>query len=1128
MAEPDPIYQTPAAQPETPLFEEDDGYPIPDGITAEPLYYAAPDGFPDKRETRRFTGRVSYQSGGVYLTPAQLDGGRFNDVRRQLYRAYQRFWRYLFLHIGVVDFEASPTYAADWDVEEAATALLGKAWEFDAENVTGVGNENKILISWTSASDNDARALARASDGMPVTSISVGDMVIDERAGAYGQAQILDITYNGETSGTHTATLTLNKPLNAAREDVVWICRQNLLYTFPAISLKFEAAVCKNAIRSSHATFSSFASAYPSAYVSDGISGAWHCAAMNNASADLANFAAFCANTDCTVYEAHEEYLPAAYDISELWLARGFYLKMVSLTADPLGQSANFRKGLENFPGVLQLGGVLVGYNTYANQLLSKDTLYGGVAKYKTGETDANGYTEFLDFADLQAQRVTASIDESDSGTFLENMTGLPDKYDPAGGASSASRLLIDDADRTPGNTFSHAMGVRRVMARLPGQGEMDPGLSYGDVGSIAGLGTTQVQRVRHVRRASYPFTLGAVNSIRGSKTVLDVYATTQTTPGAEWDYDIKFVTPRFSNYAAIPKSPIVKAGISGNAANISFDSNFMTVEFAMKEFDLSRPNSTPGDPDIVNTVKIGGGFVASDIAHVITNPGIGDGVQYFGDPERLIYPGDVIAFDAEAVRDVWLTCVSAKAFSGSTDAAAVAPNAAAPGVPEFVRDNYNKRDVAVFALTPENGAIIEAYVTGVGASEQNIPIDYVAHGAVAPPLIDAAAASTGYAPTLKKTLKSTGVTSTVSTSEYLWEPNTGTFYIDSSTWDTGDYVLFAEMWVFDTRKLYPCSVSSAYEAIIDGLCECYYETALSLTSGDYEIKIDDDSPYTNASPLLFYSVYWDGPPYTAFDLDDGLIFQSEALGDNITATYLAPATLANYVIGCNPGAGSPDYTFQAPAFAFSSLGNLGRWRADDISEALIEISLEAPVITEAWIDRTLDENDYPVIDSGSSTTATSIDLTISLLSKTSGTDYDLQSTGLSVSSPCTKITISGTEYLRGTVDITNILKYVIENITTDGIEFLLMLGAGSMPAGTIDASILATGWIEYFFSNKSGDGTAPYTAGIRTWKVSCDDFTLGNVYIKTDAAKLEDGPELPRTAAGLLTDNPDLGYDPT
>ena len=33
-------------------------------------------------------------------------------------------------------------------------------------------------------------------------------------------------------------------------------------------------------------------------------------------------------------------------------------------------------------------------------------------------------------------------------------------------------------------------MAFRRVMARLPGQAEMDPGLSYGDNGNIAGRGT--------------------------------------------------------------------------------------------------------------------------------------------------------------------------------------------------------------------------------------------------------------------------------------------------------------------------------------------------------------------------------------------------------------------------------------------------------------------------------------------------------------------------------------------------------------------------------------------------------------------------------------------------------------
>ena len=362
------------------------------------------------------------------------------------------------------------------------------------------------------------------------------------------------------------------------------------------------------------------------------------------------------------------------------------------------------------------------------------------------GETTSEGYSEYLDFAGIQAKRVLASEDESDDGTFLENMTTVPDKYDAGGGLDSSSRLLIDDADRTPANTFCQNMGMRRIEARLPGQSEMDPGMSYGDKGLIAGLGTAQVQRVRTVRRASFAVTKGTVSTLRGKKTTIDAYASTQTLPVSAWEYDIKWIVPRFSDLASAPDDRVTKNAVTGTAANISFSGDLMTVEFTMKERTLSRP--APFDaPDFEDVINIGGGYVASDIAHTITNPGDGDGVQYFGDPERFVYPGDILAFDADDVRDVYLTCVSAKAFSGSADAAAVQPHADSPGVPEFVRDSYNKRDVAIFAMTPQNGEVIKDYVTGIGASEQDIPIDYVAHGAVAPPLIDANENSTGYAP---------------------------------------------------------------------------------------------------------------------------------------------------------------------------------------------------------------------------------------------------------------------------------------------------------------------------------------------------------------------------------------------
>jgi hypothetical protein len=587
---------------------------------------------------------------------------------------------------------------------------------------------------------------------------------------------------------------------------------------------------------------------------------------------------------------------------------------------------------------------------------------------------------------------------------------------------------------------------------------------------------------------------------------------------------------PRFNDQANAPATRTRKNAVFGRAANISFSGDLMTVEFEMKDYSLARPNAIAGQPDVFDTASIGGGFVATDLARCILNPGDGDGVQFLSDPEMFLYPGDQISFDAEAVRDIALTCVSAKAFSGSADAAAVAPHVDATGIPEFVRDNYNKRDVALFEISPQNGEVIRDYVTGIGASEQDIPLDFVGHGAVAPPTIDEDENSTGYLPTLKKTDKNTGTTSTVPTNEYLWEPNTGTFYIDTSAWAAGDYVLFTDMWVFDVREIYPCEASSAFESLIDGLCEGVYETTISTTDADYEIKVDSDRPATGiishevSSPLEVLSA-----PYVPYDLDDGLEHQEEKAGYNLTKTYMDPGSPSTFEVGCVPfreaSGNYCSYFNRTNAYAFSEIGEFGRWSSDEVEQARVDVSLKNGVITEEWDDLSFDEFGDPVVDAGTSTSDTSIDLTMTLYMKTSGSAYDLQSTGETVSLTVTRINIAGTDYLRGTVDITNILKYVLDNITTEDITFLLSIGKGEMPSGTTKITDLAAGWIEYFYSTRSGD----YTEGIRAKILEFDRLDIGNLYIQTKASALENiGPELPRTSEGLVVDNPDLTFDPT
>jgi hypothetical protein len=1125
MTEPDPIYETPVSQPVTPPVRIAEGYPVPPVFTIQEVFGSVPVGYPDKREVREFLG-VNYLVDGVRVSADVAEGGRFNDTRRQIYRAYQRYVRWLFLHVGVVD---GLPFAADYDVGGSPTATLRKTWTFDAANVAGVGNEHKVLISWTAASDNDARAMDRLSDGKADTSIMIGDLVADDSDEAYGAGQIIDIEWHGFDDPTHSATLTLvGPPMNFERSDEAYISRSNLPYLMTAISLRYESAVCKHAIRRSDNSFPSFKTAYPIDYVSDGIADEWFCAKMNDPTALIDTFEAFHINTDCPLYANHDQYLPTAYHISEWLLSLGYYLKMVSLeggTADN-----NFRIGVVNYPGILQLGGVQVGFQAYSNQLRTKDSSFVGIARYKTGETTADGYTEFLNFSEIQEVRALTGV-ESDAGTFLDLFTTVPDKYDAAGGASSSSRLLIDDADRTPGNTFCQSMGVRRVMARQPDQGEMDPGLSYGDRGTVAGFGTDQVQRVRPVRRTSLSFTKGVAVGPIGKQTTVQVWTSTQTLPSSGEDYDIKLTVSRINDNASDPSERVAK-GVAGNAANVLFAGDLMTVEFAMFDYQFSRPD-TFDQPDIFNLASIGGGYVIGELAHTITNPGDGGGITgiYVSDPERLVYPGDVISFDHDDVRDITLTCLSAKPYSGSVDAAAIAPHVGAPGIPEYVRDNYNKRDVAIFEISPQNGEVIRDFVTGIGATEQDIPIDYVGHGAVAPPTIDVDEAATGYVPVLKKTLKATGTTTTVPDTQYLWEPNTGALYIDSSTWAAGDYVLFVELFVFDARKVYTCELSSAYGSLINSLCETYHRTALALSDSDYRLLIDDDAPsvgtsvHTMTSPLEVTVA-----PYVPWDLDDGVEHQTERVGNTITRTYMDPFAASSFVIGCQGLREEPFNEFlyqnQIMAFDMSILGDIGRWRADDVAEAFLELSLENAVITQEYDILTWSPELDPIVDTGT-TTLSEIELTMTLFSKNSGTDFDLESTGISVPTPTTIINEGGIDYLRGTVEITHIVKYMLDNFTDPLIEYLLVIGAGELPAGTLSIDDLAAGWIVEFYSTREGDGDPPYNEGMRSNQITYDEATIGFTWIKTAAAELENGPENPRTALGQLIDAPDLTYEP-
>ena len=287
----------------------------------------------------------------------------------------------------------------------------------------------------------------------------------------------------------------------------------------------------------------------------------------------------------------------------------------------------------------------------------------------------------------------------------------------------------------------------------------------------------------------------------------------------------------------------------------------------------------------------------------------------------------------------------------------------------------------------------------------------------------------------------------------------------------------------------------------------------MGIDDGGYRFVIDDDSPATGVSNHEYSSPLEEtSAPYVPYDLDDGLEHISEKNGHVITREYMEPS-ISSYAIGCIPfreaSGNYCTYDNDVVAFSVSNIITIGRWRGADVQEAFMEISLEAATITEYWDTLTWDEFLNPIADSGSAA-QTSFDLSLTLFSKTSGSTFDLVSTGVSVSTPATIIDIGGTDYLRGTIDATHIIKYLVDNFYVENVEYLLVLGAGSFASGISSGSDLAAGWISEFYSERSGNGDPPYDEAIRSTRITFGNATLGVTYIRTQQRRTRERPGTP------------------
>jgi hypothetical protein len=811
------------------LWDKPDPYPNTPAFDAEgaPVDHAAASGalvnYNDatNREAQRALGVLYAETNGEIV-----EAGIANLWRRALYAEWKRVSELLFLAVGPVGWTPIWTISGDYGITNFA----------NVHGFVATGSGHTWHVTWTPPND-DLRSLSSSPNeiydefgesydpprywrwaGQP------GLVLLTERWAAYGMVEVYDIVFTGTGSATITTDPRRDLP---ACDGWVWLIREHALPSFPfgqlypTIAETTSPVQCRHAVQAAHSGFASFKTTNPSAYTSAGIHGAagatWYCAKMDQADTDLSGFVAAegrCNKTTCPNYSAITPSVPGPPDYSYYpndfnyyLLASGVYIRELIAGG---GGGANLVIGRDLWPGMASLIGMKTGY--YATSLAltyCNYNIYGeGFVHYRTGNKTAAGYDEFLSWEDYQQKLRDADTEETDafwpwggSGGIANSATG---KVDAAGGASPADRLLVQDAARTPGWIFEKAIGFRRVGGRGFEQGTGVT--SYPD-----GWGEAMVQRARPRKYTSgffaHPKTSGTYYS---EETMLVFYATPQPLGGdSAFTFDTTWKVPRFGEIAATPTTRKGKA-VSGTIASATISGNLLTVDY-----ELGSETCYYAGVELPScTFDCGGNVVCGDNAWEISNPG---STRRMGDRQDKLYPGDLVAHTGLPA----LTVVSAMAYGGSVDATADAPIAAlmVVGLPHYVYNNHAHRDRVIYALEGASGEVVRAAL----ATLPGRVITSATHGAIAPPSFGYTGAATGYAPVLKKVTDKATVATLTPGTDYVFDPNTGTFYVNRTGWPSASCLNFhAEMWLMDARQTYPCETAQHMRRITDKICEGY------------------------------------------------------------------------------------------------------------------------------------------------------------------------------------------------------------------------------------------------------------------------------------------------------------------
>lgn len=1139
----------------SPSIDTLDGYPEYPGYTSEPRFFnTAP-----IREAKRIRG-VDFRndtSGLIQRDVDIIENGRFDEVRRTMYQAYKRLMRLHFLALGPMFGWKSGSYAGD--------SYTNFAFRY---SFAATGSGTSIDIEWdpTDPNDEDPRALTRdenedSGDDFD-TAIQPGLGAMDDPNGHFGIATVLNVEFLGtQSDGLEHAKVTLDKALNTLRTGYLYVLREHILAPYPAFWLDVNGIdYCKHAVKVQHDVFKTFAEQYPTEDMAAGVDGYWYCAMMNDSDTDLSGFSEQCSYTACPNYAKRANYFPTAADVSQLFLARGRYEKQEA------PGSETWKYGRDDWEGLFQLLGFPIGYFTGGMYLARKDYFAADAVRFyassggqteepvyglfwRTGDELTSGYDEFVSFAEYQVKRLDAGTDEQDDVGPISQMaapSAAPTKNDPA-----EYGALLTRGGWTPGYDFEDAIGVRRLQS-----------IGFKKTEIAAGDGEAGIQRIMPRRYATTTFRPDVAGTYDDPESEIRaiVYASPQalSTDSSAFTYTVRVLLPRFGGQRGVNPDfyqntqhtkQVAGSDVTGTIASATLidgdsdgENDTLELEFELGSVSTAYP-ITATTPDSVGHTSFdcGGNVVCGENAWEICNP---DSEREFGDRQSRLYPGDLIEFGDSALDGIRLICIGAKAYGGSTDGSATAPRDDAPYIPEYVRTNYAKQDIARFSLEGHAGAVIREWIedgNGVGSS-----ISKVAHGAHGPATryYDGSVIAS-MVPEVKKVV---GATATDIASNTVWDPAEGALYIDASTWGS-DYVrIWFSGYVGDTRKTYPCEVAEAMDRAVVAACDGYIKTTLATEDKILSLRIvDTDSagtelhgncPIMDPGVKANYPSMTSGDDFDYWDVDDSPVIWEDAwdsnndpqqewtLTDDTDDSTLhvvgVPMPSVNFEWG---GGTTPWYGLvyhNSAQIVLLEFAN--RWRKADIRKAYLEVEMEDVTLTHGKYT----QNAY---DSCNGETIDAIDMLRFMLIEITYDDATDHVTNISpietsLEINADKVTESGTDYWRGTIDVTDLVKELCDQPgavagsgETTSVAFMIC-GTENPPTLGVDGTELARRWVPEWRVDFDSNGA--YDAWVETYYMEFKKASIGALYIQPEPSAMVTGADYNMNAE-THADAPDL-----